>query len=207
MLYLVIFFIIAFVVLVLFVVKVKVVVEYKLDGTDDQGVVSFSVLGGIYKYDINLPTDKNKDTGNDDEKKGRFGRIYDKLANIKEVHTVISKIKGYIGKKITLKAFRLEVEAGTGDAGETGVLSGLLWMLTGIAASVILNTFRKAKSLDFMIKVTPYFAEKKFVVKLYCIFDIKLVHIIVVGIKYKTSKTKKRKARMKNQRNKTVKVV
>jgi len=207
MLYLVIFFIVALVVLILLALKIKVVVDYKLEGTDDRGVVSFSVLGGIFGYDIKLPTEKNKGTGDDNEKKGWLGRIHDKILNIREVLAIISKIKGYVGKKITLKAFRLEVDAGTGDAAETGVISGLLWILAGTASSAVLNAFRQAKNFDFLMKVTPYFSEKKLAVKLYCIFDIKLVHIIVVGIKYKTSRIGKREAKKKNQRNKTAKVV
>ncbi|MEG6611794.1 DUF2953 domain-containing protein [Pseudoclostridium thermosuccinogenes] len=202
MLYLVIFFVVALLLLVLFVTKLNVIVDYKLSGKDDWGTVTFSAFGGLLKYNIKLPVRKRKDAGDSIEKKGREGAPRDKLNNIKEVYKSIAEIRKYLGKKIILDMLRLKVHIGTGDACETGILSGFAWTILGTAVSYVINSFRLSKAFNTDIAVNPYFVEKKFIIELYCIFDIKFVHIIVVALKYKISKKKKQKKAKNKNKNK-----
>lgn len=177
----VIFFIMLTLFVLVFVIRVSIVLDYSLKGLDDRGKGSVSIFGGRLKFDIKLPIEAGK------EKQTEETWLYvlnDKIANIKEVYNIIDKIRMYLGKKIILKRLKIHIDFGLCDAFYTGLLTGIMWSGTGMLVSYVLNSFRTSRNLKPDVTIKPYFTENRIIAELYCIFTIKIVHIIVVGLKF-----------------------
>ncbi|HHV99022.1 MAG TPA: DUF2953 domain-containing protein [Clostridiaceae bacterium] len=145
---------------------------------------------------------KKKDSGKKDKKEDKKEKkkkglnpvdIYKKIKSIKcfydQNKKYIRDIINYLKKKLTVQEFSLKVRLGTGDAFYTGILNGLMWSITGAVLSFICSNFCVIKKC---IDVQPNFSKKEMKIDFYCILKTKLVHIIVVRIKfYKFLKNKR----------------
>lgn len=83
-------------------------------------------------------------------------------------------------KKSIIKEFSLKVNYGTGDAFSTGIIGGILWSLAGIITSFLEHNFRVYKK---QVDIRPDYEKIVFNINLDCIFSLKTVHIILVGLK------------------------
>ena len=200
MLYLVIFFILAVIVVWLLLLKINVLLEYLRKEWDDHLTISLFALGGRIKYKYEIPMldikktgiklDKVKESGKEEkdiEKSTgflRFFELFDKFDDIKDLYEFykpeVCDIRQYLKPRLVLKELKLDVGVGTGDAFYTGILSGFMWSVVGIVTSFLSNNF---KILKKAVNVKTDFVEKKFKIDLYCIFNVKIVHIIVVAFK------------------------
>jgi len=185
---------------VILLIKINIVIEYDSEKFDDNLVVSFFALKKLVKIKYEIPIlkisgegikfRKIRKMGKDDKKaeesreKKSFGSIYDKVDSFKKFYQInrkqIFKVKCYLKKKLTINEFALIAEIGTKDPYITGVGYGLAWAVTGIITSYIFNNFKTAKR---NIDIKANFKTEKLSVNLFCIFGIRVVNIIMVGIK------------------------
>jgi hypothetical protein len=199
MLYLVFFILLLLIIITLFL-KVNVLIEYLRNDWDDHVVLSIYALKGIlkYKYEISLldigkkgvkfsmvkeAGSEEKDIGQKDEKKD-FIKLFDEFNHLKKLYKenkiLIRRINEYMGCRITLKDLKLDIDVGTGEACFTGIIGGLLWSIIGILDSYISSKLKvESKSVD----IKTDFIKKKLNIDLYCIFNVRIVHIIVVTVK------------------------
>lgn len=197
MLYFVIFLILSTVIAVLFIIEIKCVVEYLRNDIDDNIVISFYILEGIFKYKYEIPLidlgqkgikfrlvkeigKKDKVIGQKKEKLDA-NHIYEKFLTIRDYYInnreIICDLKDYIKNKIVLAEFNIKISSGTGNACNTGIICGFLWMAAGLLFTFLSNTFSGFKK---SINIIPNYYHKETTVDIFCIFHIKLVHIIVM---------------------------
>lgn len=183
----------SFFAIMMIVIKVSITLEYKLHGLDDEFYMIFSIFGGIIKYPYRSPEKKKKkeqDQKNKKEEVSFTKGIIERIINVKDTYESIVKIKVLLGKKIILKKMFLKIHFGTGDAYYTGILTGILWALGGSFFSILDSMF---EVYEKELRIDPDFSQKKMNGDFYCIFQVKLVYIIVVLIKLKSFKLKDKK--------------
>jgi hypothetical protein len=200
MLYLVVFFVFAALVASLFLIRIKAAIEYVRNDEDDNIVISFYTLKGIFKYKYEIPlVDMGrksvkfklvKEMGARDrpvaEKKERLkpAELLDKITSIKkyftENRTLICDIRDYVHDRVLLVEFSLDIREGTGNACHTGILCGVLWSFAGILTSYLSDWIKVIKKC---VSISPCFNSKVLTVDFLCIFHVRLVHIIVVLMK------------------------
>ena len=191
MLYLVIFFIIFIISFALLSLKINFAIEYTRKASDDNAVISVFILGGIIKIKYEIPfmeaekeglklrriKKKRKGKINITEIKGKIDKTIRLYRNNKYL---IKKTICYLKRKLIFKELKLNVQIGVGDAAGTAMIYAFAWTVAGIAFSYIYNNFKVEKHY---INIKENFMEKMFNIDLYCIFTVKLVHIIIVALK------------------------
>lgn len=200
MLYPVIFILILFIFTALCIIRINILIEYLRDGIDDHIIISFYILSGKLKLKYEIPFidiekrgikfRKYKEMGKKEadikKDKGRFNfsDIFEKIKFFKRYYEenkgLICNICNYLKRRLVLKELNIDIEFGTGSAFYTGLFSGVVWTIIGIFTSYMANSFKTYKKCA---NVKPDFVNEKFKVDLYCIFTVKTVHIIVVGVK------------------------
>jgi len=200
MLYLVIFFIIFIISFALLSLKINFAIEYTRKASDDNAVISVFILGGIIKIKYEIPFMEAEKEGLklrrikkkkriDKDKKKRKGKIniteikgkIDKTIRLyRNNKHLIKKTICYLKRKLIFKELKLNVQIGVGDAAGTAMIYAFAWTVAGIAFSYIYNNFKVEKHY---INIKENFMEKMFNIDLYCIFTVKLVHIIIVALK------------------------
>ena len=219
MLYLVIF---VFIILTIFILnsRSKIVVECNRIRGYDSLYLTFYLIYEIIKLRYKVPLEriqseglrlvrvKKEDIEKDDEKKGKkkkkkeelnVANIYQKIKTIKCFYNLnrkyIKDIIDFLRKKLIVQELTLKVRAGTGDAFYTGIIGGLLWSAAGIVTSYICSNFCvMEKSID----VQSNFSRREMKIGFCCILKTKLVHIIIVRIKFYIFLKKKRNYKAKD---------
>ncbi|MCX7709591.1 MAG: DUF2953 domain-containing protein [Clostridia bacterium] len=183
MLYSVIFILLFLIVMILIgLSRLDLIYEYNLDGGKDHVVITVSAFRGILKY--------RKDISKDNKEKEKKTELRDKYIHFKQLYKLFDLTKKYLQKKIMIKDLKIEVEIGTGDACYTGITVGLVWSAVGTAVTIISNVFDTKK---IYCNVTPNFSKKSLKLDLDCIFSMRIVNIIVVGLKMLVFYLKNRK--------------
>lgn len=95
--------------------------------------------------------------------------------DINQLKQAVYVIKKLFFKSFLLSDFKLYVKIGTGDAGLTAVVYGLLWTVAGFIPEFVFTRF-KVKNKE--IKIETDFKEKVWKVNFNCIFSLKIVNII-----------------------------
>jgi hypothetical protein len=200
MLYFVIFFILLVIYTVLYWVDIKATLDYIRNEQDEWIVIYFYTRDGFlhYRYEIPLVSTENdrikfklvkgqsREMRTGTAKKGRLMPmdIYRKYISVRTYLTdhksLFEDIRCYLNKKDVHVELSIKLKQGTGDAALTGLACGLLWTAAGI---VMTQLSRFIKAFKKKITITPCFDKSIFEVDAYCIFHVKLVHIIVVLIK------------------------
>lgn len=200
MLYLVVFFIFLAIYTVLYWVDLKATVDYIRNEQDEWIVISFYTLDGFFRYKYEIPlveTDKDKvkfklvkgqsremRTGTAKKEKLMPLDIYRKFISARSYLAdhkgLFEDIRSYLNKKDIHVEMSIKLKQGTGNAAQTGFVCGLLWAAAGILITYFSRYFKAFKK---RITITPCFDKTIFEVDAYCIFHVKLVHIIVVLIK------------------------
>jgi hypothetical protein len=209
MLYLVIFIFLAVLVTILLTMNIKVIFEYVRDDIDDNITISFYALG-IFKYKYEVPLidfgkkglrfrlvrkygKRNKKTKINKEKL-TLSQLYDKCINAinyyKTNNELICDLKNYLEDKLIFNEFNLYIREGTGNAYYTGIFCGLFWSLAGIMTSFLSSIF---KTLKKCVAIEPDFNQQALIINLYCIFNIKFVHIIVLVMKIYINRFKQKR--------------
>jgi hypothetical protein len=200
MLYLVIFFILLFIYTALFWIDIKAALDYIRNERDEWVVISFYTRDGFFRYRYEIPLLKNdgdkvkfklvkgqsREMRAGTDKKGKVTPIdiYKKYISVrsyvKDHGSVFKDIRRYLNKQDVHVELNIKIRQGTGDAAQTGLLCGLLWAAAGILTTQLSRYFKAFKK---EIKIIPFVNKSIFEVDAYCIFHIKLVHIIVVLFK------------------------
>lgn len=202
--YFFILFLIAFDIYVLFFLRINCIIEYLRNDTDDNFVISFYTLEGKFKYKYEIPIvnlgrsgvkfrlvrEKGKKEGIESEKRGRLKvtDIFDKYNEFKNFsqtnNDMFCDLRDYIKNRIVLAEFNLKISEGMENASHTGIICGFLWAAAGLLTTFLTNLF---KAYNKCVSIKPNYYKKEFTVDLYCIFHLKLVHIIVMILKIRRS--------------------
>lgn len=186
-------------ILALCLIKINIVIEYNRKGVNDHLVVSLFILYGLIKYKYEIPKidavkkgllyrkvkEKGKKEKDKSKKKEKMGYSYvlkkiQEYRNLKNrYHILISRIFAYLRCRLTIKKLNLEVAIGTDNAHHTAILIGLCWSVVGFVISFIHNNLNLVEK---NIKFKPDYMGKKLKVDLFCILNIKIGHIIIVGL-------------------------
>lgn len=200
MLYPVIFILLIFLALILLLVtKIEIMAEYSRNNRSDHVEISFRAFRGIIEYRYEIPfldlvktglkfrRIKGKTTkGKEGDVKRDVIDLHDMYLQFRTFKTFYDRNKRIIDhavkqmeKRIVINELKLDVVIGTGDACYTAILAGAAWGIAGIAVALVSNS---VKCLGKNISVKTNFLEKMLRIDLNCIFSIRFVHIIVVGM-------------------------
>lgn len=153
------------------------------------------LLNGISDFVINLTGDfqQGKDpckTPARTKNKNRY-RLLKHVSQEALRHYIVS-ISGFIHlkkkiaerlrafyQKIAVHSLEAEIALGGSDAAETGLLTGICWILFGWAEARVLTRFT-VKKRNIHFQVIPDFAQKKFISRIHCILTIRISHIIFI---------------------------
>lgn len=200
MLYAVVFFIAAVLLAILFLLKIKCVIEYIRNDNNDHVVISFYTLKGIFKYKYEIPLvdvgksgarfrlvkekGRNEKVDGTRKEKLKITEIYDKYLDIRDSYlehkALICDLRKYIKNRVVLANFSMEITEGAENASHTGIICGFLWAAAGLLTTALTNTFKTFKKC---VSIKPNYKRKEFTVDIFCIFHVKLVHIIVMVTK------------------------
>ncbi len=159
--------------------KARLLLEYGFDGKSGKLVLTFILLRGLVKYRY-IVTDREKK--GEGEKRAEMADVYVRFKqSYRQFYETGKSIKDYLEKKLLVEDLRIDMTLGTGDACHTGILSGMAWAATGILVSFVSNTFETGK---LHCNIKPDFSKPVFKVDFDCIFSLKVVHIIVVSVKF-----------------------
>lgn len=222
MLYIAIFLISAVLFILLFIVKINASVEYIRNAKEEWIKIAFYTEKNLLRYEYEVPLLKKEGNkikfklvkgqgremreGTSENSRLTPDDIIKKFFNVrvyfKDHADIIKDIRRYLIKRNIHVSLNIELRHGTGDAAQTGLLCGLLWSAAGIVAAWL---SRHVKISENDIKIIPCFDKKIFEVRASCIFNVRLVHIIVVLKKiYLMKYSMKMKAKMKSKAKKTI---
>ncbi|MCL6634958.1 MAG: DUF2953 domain-containing protein [Peptococcaceae bacterium] len=88
----------------------------------------------------------------------------------------------YLLRRIRLLKFCWSTELGTGDPFSTGLAAGAAWSFKGALASFVCRFF-SAGAARPEVAVRPNFFQPCFNTAIECIFEVRIGHIIITGIK------------------------
>jgi hypothetical protein len=113
-------------------------------------------------------------------------RIYHWIKNVHELHRIVKKF---------LKTIRLDLliwrsAIGTGDAAQTGTLSGISW---GVKSNIIgiVSNYLTLRTIP-RIHIEPLFQEKKLETELECMIRLRIGYAILAGIQIVLNLRKRR---------------
>lgn len=182
--------------------KVKILLYYYHNNDNDHLKIEFKAWFGLIKYkkeiplikiDDNSPTIVTKETksagplGNAEKKDTKQYSAEDLLHSLqdtKELLTHVVSLHRIVRKflsKITVKELTWHSLVGIGDAAYTGMLTGALWALKGSIIGLI-SHYMKLKTAPAM-SITPHFQFAVSQTVISCIFQFRIGHAMVAGIK------------------------
>ena len=162
--------------LILFL-KFNIVIEYNRKRNKDYFVVYFLAFKGFILYKYKTSQKENSKNKASAGYSGIIDSIEKAKSSFEKGRGIVKIVLEYLKCSAIIKKLDLQVEFGTGNASHTGILTGIAWTALGIALSYIYGFIEiKEKSIN----VKPNFVEKKFNVDLYCIFRLRIVHIIII---------------------------
>ncbi|MGP7818440.1 DUF2953 domain-containing protein [Niallia sp. 01092] len=192
--------IILFLLILLFLMKLTVNVQYYHAKDNDDLSIEIRVLFGLIKYKKKIPLikiDNNSPTmvvkeeteindSEDNKKIKQFSAedLLNILSNTKELlqHvTNFNRIMRYFFSKVTVKNIEWHTIVGLGDAAQTGTIAGALWGVKG-AIIGILSHHMKMKNIP-KITINPQFQLRQSETLFKCMFQFRLGNAIVAGIK------------------------
>ncbi|MGE4282907.1 MAG: DUF2953 domain-containing protein [Clostridia bacterium] len=188
------------IVIVIFLfLKLSIRIQLVHDEEKNKVIITLSVIKNIIKLNIPLiDTEDEKEfwgirffkkVMNKKDKQAKpkektsisFSKIQDTVKKgYSQFHSfkeLLNPTRNYLRKRLVCSTFFLYLDFGAGDASLTGISSGFLW---GICYNIlsIIDSNMILKSHD--IRINPTFNEVRLHVHLNCIFNIKIVHIIII---------------------------
>ena len=170
--------------------RIKILLEYMRKKGDDRLVISLYMFSGIIKYKYEASTVDFREKGIRLKWSGKKGRkekqtrressFLDFREMAKNLDRARFIFERFLRGRFTVENLSLDIGFGTGDACGTGILTGSIWALVGMADALVSSNFKVEKR---HIKVLPEFSRKVLNIDLYCIFSTKIVNIIIVGCK------------------------
>jgi hypothetical protein len=176
----------------IFFIKISFEVAYLRRDSDDNISIKISVFRGLvsYKKEISVV-----------EIRRYFGKTYITIEDkdiplvtvIKKLPEFIEKSKemfyqykpfiNMILKKINCQEFYWETRFGLGDAALTGIGTGVIWGIKGLAFNFLMRKIRSMEKKPRVL-VVPQFESLCFGLDFRCIFDLRIGHIIIAGLNF-----------------------
>jgi hypothetical protein len=106
------------------------------------------------------------------------------LKNTKEFIQRVFQLNIIVRKffeKVSVKQFEWHTMIGVGDAAQTGIIAGAIWTLKGSIVG-LLSHYLKLKQIP-NLSVTPQFQLALIQTRLSCIFQFRIGHAILAGLK------------------------
>jgi hypothetical protein len=195
-------FILFILLLIILFTKLTIFINYYHHNDNDDLKIEFKVWG-IVKYKLNVPLIKIDDNSpslvikgntqmgeapeNQSETKAKQivpDDVINNLKNVKEIiqhvvsmHVIVRKFM----RKVSVKQFEWHSLVGVGDAAHTGMISGALWTLKGSILGIV-SHYIKLKEMP-NLSVTPHFQFTIIQTRLSCIFQFRIGHAILAGLK------------------------
>jgi len=171
------FCIIVFIIILVLFIEIQVRLEsYKKSGSQII-MIKITVFKGlnIYENDISAIFRQKKRLN-----EYQFSIVYKKIAAIIKSIKIIDKSIRKLLDRILIKELKIHLTAGAGEAFMTGIINGVLWMLTAIIDTFISNNVRV---LLKSIIIKSDFKEKIFKMDIGCIIVFRIVYIMDVAVK------------------------
>ncbi|GAA0380324.1 DUF2953 domain-containing protein [Bacillus horti] len=187
----------------------EIFIQSKRKGKDNYFHVRIRAWFRLIEYDTEIPIIKLSEdkpgveydvkaespTKKLDEKKISI-TLSDVVTSFQKLHDFIQKVYGlhiivkHLLKNVRLKQLEWKSTIGTGDAAETGMLSGLAW---GIKASFV-GFFASYTTLQCLpnVQVISSFQQKKMDSNFVCMFRLRIGHAILAGIRIALHSRKRR---------------
>lgn len=189
-------------ILLLFVSKLVITIDFLHDGDNDHFKVKFRTFYGLIRYTVDIPLikvdkeDQNivlkekKSTGSEgnhetkDRKRISPKDIMDSLHDIEEIakHVLgLHKIIRRFLRKVHIKRLEWHTYFGVGDAAHTGMLIGMAWSVKGVVLHC-LTRYMKLESTPHLT-ITPDFYKAISNTSLQCMIYFRLGYAILAGIR------------------------
>lgn len=183
--------------------KLTILLNYFHHNDNDELKIEFRIWFGLIKYKMNIPLIKidddspsivvkgNSQMGDSNDNDSSMNveqiskeTIMTKLTNAKEIIDHVFSLNVIVSKflkRIVIKTFEWHSLVGVGDAAHTGVITGALWMIKGNVVGMLSNFFR-LKEMP-VLSVTPHFQLAVIQTRITCIFQFRIGHAILAGLK------------------------
>lgn len=196
------FVLLALIIVIIFT-KLKVSINYSHFKDNDSLIIEFRALFGLIKYKLNVPLIKIDDdsptivvkskaqSGNEDNTKNKSTKqisAEDVLNKLKDFKTILEhvvqfhRIIRHFLRKVKITKFEWKTKIGTGDAAHTGMLTGAAWTLKGSILALISHYFRLQENPNIFVE--PHFQMAVIQTSFRCMFQFRIGHAILAGIKF-----------------------
>lgn len=177
--------------LILFFSSVRIEFQYYHKREVDQGSITFFLFGNLLRYRVKIPeislnSDKQMlrvksvTKTSEDEKKitkeeiKRYLEMSQQLVHqIEHFYRIVHRFLS----RVTFEKLQWETSIGTGDAAETGVMTGLLWGAKMALVATVGKVFYWQQRP--MIEIYPHFTESIFETKIHSIIRFRIGHAIL----------------------------
>ena len=218
-----------FLFILIIITKLTILVNYYHHNDNDDLKVEFRVWFGLIKYKLNVPLIKIDDNSpslvvkshshmgetaaENPEHKVKQITKKDVTTNLKKTKELLEKVFNLhvivrkFFRKVTIKNLEWDSFIGVGDAAYTGMATGALWAAKGSIIG-LLSQYLRLKEMPYL-SVTPHFQAAVIQTRLTCMFQFRIGHAILAGLKlikfWKSGKPRvKRKNNVKNEKTKSV---
>ena len=195
--------ILLFLFILIIITKVTILVIYYHHNDNDDLKLEFRVWFGLIKYKINVPLIKidnnspsvvvkshshmgNTASENPDHKVNQFTKK-DMTTNFQKTKELLEKVFNLhvivrkFFRKVTIKKLEWDSFIGVGDAAYTGMATGALWAVKGSIIG-LLSHYLRLKDMP-QLSVTPHFQAAVIQTRFTCIFQFRIGHAILAGLK------------------------
>lgn len=183
--------------LFVFLSRVRISIYYKREAENDRIKVEIGLLNGLLPFRLKIPSLKVKEDGiayketaqstlNTTKKKRRLLSLRD----LKEYHIVVQEaIENIVGLQKIIKRFLAKMQIirfhwntriGTGDAAETGILSGIVWGIKGIFVYFLARFLQL--NVTPHIRIEPSFMQACLQTEFECIVRFRIGNAIIAGL-------------------------
>lgn len=188
--------------IVILFTRVKIFLDYFHGNDNDHLKVTLKAWGGLIKYKIDVPVikiddnspsivaEKKTETGPGETlKKDQTTQVdkNDVLNSIHDIRQLLTHIAGFhkiirgFLKKVTIRNIEWHTMVGVGDAAATAVITGAFWAAKGGVIG-IMSQYMKLKEMPVMT-ITPSFQQTISITSFKCMFQVRVGHAILAGIK------------------------
>ena len=182
--------------------KLTIYINYYHRNDNDDLKIEFRAWFGLIKYKKEIPLIKVDDDSPSIILKGKTKmgpqesesdmtvnqitprKVLSSLKNFREILEHVIRFNVVLRKflrKITIKEFHWSTVVGVGDAALTGMLTGSLWAVKGSIIGLLSRYFQMKEIPKIMI--LPQFQQMIIQTELSCMFQFRIGHAIVAGLK------------------------
>ncbi len=176
--------------------KLNIIIEYRC------GKVKMTFKSLLFKFTLDNEKLKNfggKKTNNkaqnDKSVENFFAKIEKLKAQYQEVKEVVNAVFDYAGQRAEFTDIFIRCSFGTGEAAQTGMAYGAIWILIGNIYTYLCRYIR----IEFpQVELAPSYNKKTFEIEGEGIIKMRTVHIILAGIRVLRLYTKYKKEKGEN---------